>query len=309
MALKFDCRDCGKTIVIKYLKVGEVAKCRNCGAEIVVPGAASEVDEEPQYHKPVAAEPAEHEAATVIIPCELGPRNLGSILAETFKIYQNNFFRLFIIVAIPEVFLVVLVYFWTPELSPSGEIEYTANSIIAFVIIVVVYFVAYALWEGALIHAISEQYLRRPVSIVRAYRFAWGRLGAMIFAEILAGLAVGVMFITVIGIPFAIYFAVRWIFIWQAALLEGCGPKAALSRSSDLVKGNWWRVLGVILVLSIVIMIISFVLERIPTVGSTIETIISTLVFITGVTLLYFDLRVRKEGYSLETLGEELHIA
>ena len=62
----------------------------------------------------------------------------------------------------------------------------------------------------------------------------------MIGAEILAVLALIGMAITIIGIPVAIYFGVRWTFIWQAALLQGAGPRDALSRSSDVVQGNRW---------------------------------------------------------------------
>ena len=38
MALKFQCEKCGGDIVVKYLKPGEEALCRNCGAYVVVPG-------------------------------------------------------------------------------------------------------------------------------------------------------------------------------------------------------------------------------------------------------------------------------
>jgi len=37
MALKFVCPNCGNEIVVKYLKPGELAKCRDCGAEVIVP--------------------------------------------------------------------------------------------------------------------------------------------------------------------------------------------------------------------------------------------------------------------------------
>ena len=57
MALKFKCPDCGEYIITKFLKVGEVAKCRNCGAENVVPENALETNEEPKHEKPTGTEP------------------------------------------------------------------------------------------------------------------------------------------------------------------------------------------------------------------------------------------------------------
>ena len=113
----------------------------------------------------------------------------------------------------------------------------------------------------------------------------------MVGAVILAGLALLGMSITIIGIPFAIYFGVRWTFIWQAVLVEGTGSRAALSRSSDLVKENWWRVLGIVLVVSIIAGAISSILSFIPIIGAIIGTILTTPILITGATLLYYDLR------------------
>jgi predicted RNA-binding Zn-ribbon protein involved in translation (DUF1610 family) len=57
MALKFKCRECGEHIITKFLKVGEVAKCRNCGAENVVPENALRTDEEPKDIIPTGTKP------------------------------------------------------------------------------------------------------------------------------------------------------------------------------------------------------------------------------------------------------------
>ncbi len=127
------------------------------------------------------------------------------------------------------------------------------------------------------------------------------------------------MFFTIIGIPFAIYFMIRWLFYLPAALLEGVGPRAALSRSSALVKGNWWRVLGVLIVIDIIVSVIalplSFILNTIVLqnylIGLIVGGIVGALlmpILSTGFTLLYFDLRVRKEQYSLDKLAHELNI-
>lgn len=241
------------------------------------------------------------------------PRDLGDIVNETFKIYRINFLRLIAIVAIIEVILYLLNWVWLlPLVMTEGNIDVLVLFIVIAVILVVS-FVAYALIEGALIHAVSEQSLGQTIGIGRAYGFAWRRLGAMIGAEILAALALLGMAITIVGIPFAIYFGVRWTFIWQAALLQGVGPRDALSRSSDVVEGNWWRVVGILFVVGIIAGAISWVLGLIlgliPVVGEIIGAILITPIAITGATLLYYDLRVRREGYNLEKMASELGIA
>jgi DNA-directed RNA polymerase subunit M/transcription elongation factor TFIIS len=40
MALHFKCDKCQKDMVSQFLKVGEKASCKNCGAEVVIPNTA-----------------------------------------------------------------------------------------------------------------------------------------------------------------------------------------------------------------------------------------------------------------------------
>ena len=46
MALKFQCKSCGKDIAVKFLKIGEAAKCKNCGASNAVSESAEEISDE-----------------------------------------------------------------------------------------------------------------------------------------------------------------------------------------------------------------------------------------------------------------------
>ena len=247
----------------------------------------------------------------------LGPRDIGGILGDTFRIYGSNFLRLIAIVAIVQVPLGILAivfglvgFLGLNGMSALGNLWAFIGTLVIFIVIfVIVSIVASVLMAGAMIHAVSEHYVRQRISVGEAYRFALRRLGAMLGAVILAGLAVFGMIITVIGIPAAVYFGVRWLFVQQAALLEGLGPRAALSRSSTLVKANWWRVFGIILVVGIIGVVASIILGLIPVVGSIIASVLVTPISVTAGMLLYYDLRVRKEGYSLEALASELQIS
>lgn len=64
MALKFKCTGCGEDIIVRYLKVGEVARCRNCGAEMAVPPTAVATTEKPSYEEPLPADPVERSEIT-----------------------------------------------------------------------------------------------------------------------------------------------------------------------------------------------------------------------------------------------------
>ena len=46
MALKFRCENCGEDIAVRFLTVGEVAKCKSCGASNPVPESAEEISDE-----------------------------------------------------------------------------------------------------------------------------------------------------------------------------------------------------------------------------------------------------------------------
>lgn len=52
MALKFKCSNCDEDIIVRFLSVGETAKCRSCGAENVVPETAVETNQKPDYMLP-----------------------------------------------------------------------------------------------------------------------------------------------------------------------------------------------------------------------------------------------------------------
>jgi MFS family permease len=298
----------------------------------------------------------------------LAPTNLEGILKDTFYIYKNNFLRLtaiasIVVVPIAIVSLIINLLLPTYGKEATGVLS---NALISLPVALVA-FVAYILMFGAIVHAMAEQYFNQPVSIGRAYSFAWRRMGDMFGAVVLYGLAIGGIFLAAILIsviiaaaiggtyswligfaiafililfatPPALYLGIIWNFMVQTAMLEGCGPRAALSHSAAVVKGSWWRVLGIVLLLLLIVQAI-FMIFNIPammgavswimtgvmsgtmtetppqlptwvmiwsTVGGAIGYIISFPIYTIGETLLYFDLRVRKQGYNLDALANEL---
>jgi hypothetical protein len=258
----------------------------------------------------------------------LGPRSLGAMLAETFRIYGGNSVRLLAIVAIVEI---ALRFMWSiPDFSglepllAEGKTESLGHLIPVGIMLLVASIMGLSLMQGALIHAVSEQYLRGSIRIGRALRFAWERLASMAGAMLLAMFAVmgivmisigfpmnsipktGYLFVTA-GFCVSVYLLVCWSFILQVALLEGLGPLAAISRSTSLVRNNWWRVLHMTFAVGLITVAISLIIGALPTIGPALGNVLSTPVFVIGITLLYYDLRVRKEDYDVERLAQELH--
>ena len=127
----------------------------------------------------------------------------------------------------------------------------------------------------------------------------------------MAGLAAILMAITIIGIPFAIFFGVRWFFVMQTASLERLGPLAAMASSSNLVRNNWWRTFGIFLLMGILLGIANGIASAVvgltPYLGPIVVAVVFAPVWIIVQILLYQDLRVRRdEGYGPAVLAGEL---
>jgi Membrane domain of glycerophosphoryl diester phosphodiesterase len=134
-------------------------------------------------------------------------------------------------------------------------------------------------------------------------------------------LVIGMVGVMIVGGFAALFFYVRLLLTTQAIVLEGQGPWAGLKRSWRLVGQAFWRCLGIVLLVSAFIFIVSLIVQLPLTmlaalsgtlVGNSIlyQSISSLVTYSVQIlvlplqfiifTLLYYDLRIRKEGYDLE---------
>jgi hypothetical protein len=125
----------------------------------------------------------------------------------------------------------------------------------------------------------------------------------------------------VAGIVVLVYVYVRLSVASPALVIEGLGPIASIRRSWRLVRGSWWRVLGILLLSAIITNLLSTVVSvpitmvaslatgvsdsLLPTVlAAGIATLVAgiiTLPFSAAVTgLLYTDLRMRREALDIQ---------
>lgn len=124
------------------------------------------------------------------------------------------------------------------------------------------------------------------------------------------------LFITVIGIPVAIYKFVCWQFVQQEILIGDKGVRDAFRASSERVRGRWWhtvRALGFFWLLSIAagpvlgftLIFTNISLLWINAIGSVVFALLVPYVAL-GRTLLYFDLGVRAEEEPAKPWRERL---
>jgi len=238
--------------------------------------------------------------------------------------------------------LPVLAYTVTADVllrTVTGDIDfpmtYRLHEIPAVLAFLVIGFVLYVFTQGALIHLICQWHVRGFADPTKAIAFVLSRLWPMLAARFLAGfqlLVVGgigiglyyvlgplaganglAAFVLIIVMGALIYLAVRWIFIEHAVLIEGCTPQAALDRSELRVKGYWWRVFGILFVIGLIVFIVGAGAVEMPRpilsgLGRYIVHALAFPVYTISVTLLYFDLRVRKENYRVKDLAKDLNV-
>ncbi len=155
---------------------------------------------------------------------------------------------------------------------------------------------------GALARAVADVALGVPPDFSRSYDAVFERLGLLILAALRAFIIIALLVMTLVGIPFAVYLAVRWTFIVQAVTLEDAPAGEAHSLSGRLVGGYWWRTLGIILVIAVLssvpIFVVSIMFALAPLlVSGIVSAIVATLVLPfagAGHTLMFFDLQARE---------------
>jgi len=130
---------------------------------------------------------------------------------------------------------------------------------------------------------------------------------------------------TFLCFPVAFWLFTRLAFVLPALYAEQSGVSKALERSWELTRGAFWRTLGLFLLLGVMLYVVSMVLTpvfvgaaalipEIPlwlrvSLGLSLIGISSAIIyplFAIGATLMYFDLRVRREAFDLDFAAYKL---
>ena len=281
---------------------------------------------------------------------DIPARGVGALIDETFKVYRANFLTFIALMALPQVANVLSSIFFGWGAAATvliGFVLVLATIVLSIVATAAIAFgVARHYTRGradfgeSLSHAFQVAILLIAQAIVVTV-VAIGLLLAgillLVFGAIAAGDDGGAMAVAFIifgillaitGLAVVIWIGVHWFAAAYAVVIEGKGPIAGLGRSWNLVRGSWWRVLGISLLIAL-ITIVAAIAIAIPsgiiaglalTVGGAAEStawtlsgsiagavasvLVTPFAYTAGV-LLYFDLRVRNEGFDLDALAAE----
>jgi hypothetical protein len=280
-------------------------------------------------------------ASTPPTPFRLRALGLAELLDETFRIYRRSFglfAGLALAVTLPGMVMNLLSgsyrsWGWLTRVfqnmsnpdalqgmaqSPPPQTDPAIGLLASLVRLILVPITA-----GVIIYAANEIIKGRNTTIVGALEGTlqryWGLAGVALLGGVL--LFAGILLIT---IPFVIWIAGRWLVGAPALLAEDLGPVNALGRSWQLVEGRWWRTVGIFLVVVIMTTLASAIMGAtggaiIGLVPGLSDDLRGALVQVTGsltgalvlpvstiaITLMYYDLRVRREGLDLDQLAQQ----
>ncbi|HEU4658860.1 MAG TPA: glycerophosphoryl diester phosphodiesterase membrane domain-containing protein [Capillimicrobium sp.] len=234
------------------------------------------------------------------------PRGIRELVAEALVLYQRDWLRyvtLAALVIVPADLLVLGL--GVGELSASYDAEMPRGDMyVSFALAVV---------TGALVFPMTIAVLRArlddaPTTVRAALRAGLDVFAAVLAAAILvvAGLVLGLFAFVVPGLILAVRLAVTV----PAVVVEGRRGVEALDRSWRLTRGAFFRTAGALLSIFVPLFVFMAVVVGIPAnllaeeadaygvmlLGSMVIEVLTTPYFAIGITLLFGDLRARREA-------------
>ena len=267
---------------------------------------------------------------------DLRPLSLGELLDRTFFLYRRHFLLFIGLATIPYLAViglfvgVAVLFAITARMTVRHSEGFpSAPGIAAFVIAgvlaVAFFLLAYAISNGASNLAVSEMYAQRGTTIRKAYGLLRGRIAAVIWVSVLGFLIMAAGFLALI-IP-GIYLACRLSVAIPAMLFENLSPWDSIRRSFQLTKDFAGRVFliflltvaltwGVAMIFKIPFLLLAAVNAHDPRLvtvwtvlsqtgnllGNALIAPVSTIAF----ALFYYDLRVRKEAFDLQMMMQAI---
>jgi hypothetical protein len=179
---------------------------------------------------------------------------------------------------------------------------------------------AFLISSAAVLRAVSVAYLGGTPDWRESLRAATSRLPSLLWLGLLMFGGLGLAAIALI-IP-AIWLGVAWSLAFPVMIAEGQRGTKAMGRSFRLVQNRWWPTFGALflafllqafigLVLGVPLGILTFTSEGDSLVAiffamivNVVASVVTTPFMAAVLVLIYFDLRVRKEGFDLQLLAQ-----
>jgi hypothetical protein len=240
----------------------------------------------------------------------LRPRSWVEILDAAFALLSRDYIKLVTLMAIGSL-PVLIMQTWFEHALVNLSVSGALLSLPMF------FFALFwrTLVEAAMIIAASDSYLGNGIDIAAALRGTVSRLGAVMLAAFLKVLAIagGLLF-------FLIGAVVMWVVLFAVpatVVLEKRSATDGFRRSIALASGFGWKVFGTLLLVWMIysaivalplVAVVFFAREStmLQTILTSVITVLAGPLLPLATTILYYDLRIRKEGLDLEMMSQDL---
>jgi hypothetical protein len=261
----------------------------------------------------------------------LRPMGLLEIIDQTFRLYRANFWLFFGIAAvvyIPSGLVQQGFSNWMRGLMLTESEVVSPDAVFRFIAVLyglaAIMLAVYLLVTAALTKAVSDRYMGEPATVGGAYLDLLRRIIPLALTALIGGV------LTLIGLGLCFVPGII-LFFWivpfgvQVIMIENKAYFAAMSRSKFLVgEGVWAEWIALFMLTGIIQYIIQiagsvplFILQSALGPGSSVTWLVGGFVggivqagalpiVIVACILLYYDSRIRKEGFDLEVLAREL---
>lgn len=240
------------------------------------------------------------------------PMDVGTLFDAALRFYRDNFVTLVgsgALITVPAALLATVV--------DAQLVASLASAAVTLLLPSIAVVVAQQLIEG------------REATIGSTWRLLLGRLGALLLTMVMvAAMVLGLLLVSVLGfvllfvpglvaVTVGLIFYVRWAFLMVVTAVEDERYGDALGRSSRLVAGSWWRVLGVLTLAVIAVNVaeitvtgaVLLLADEFNLTSSSYHQLVAVatapvLVLLSPAsaavtTMLYYDQRVRTEGLDI----------
>ena len=257
--------------------------------------------------------------------------SIGEILDYTFTMYRKDFKSYWTLVAygiIPAAIINIFSLILFPVISQdpyAGDFGVFIEP--RFLLSTMIFGIAagafHTITYGGVIKKASEQIAGRDIDAKDAFLVGVRKFLPVFLGGLVLAVAAFFGFLALI-IP-GIYLIVSFALFFHAIIIEDEGPFGALGRSRNLVKGFWWRSLGIFIVIGALTAILTYILALPlspilayfifgnPTTYGIINIVVTLPIHIIitpltaiAYTLYYYDLRVRKENLDLDMMINDI---
>lgn len=234
------------------------------------------------------------------------PRDLGTLLQDSIRLYRAHagvFAVLAAAVVVPVELIVSgvgLGALWSDYRPDPTPAETAVPAVVSQL-------VTTPLVTAMCIHTVRSAAAGRRPDARAALHAGFDVFPVLLLAVLLASAGIFVGFLALV-LP-GLYLLVVWYFVAQGVVVEGARGAAALRVSSGLVRGSFWRVLGIVLVLNLLALVPAAILslpfaalasavdaEAFALAGGIAGQVLVLPIVAIGATLLFFDLRARRRG-------------